>query len=195
MIAIRETAQPRAIHPEAGSFPTGDSLSDVAALGGAKPHPRLVAMAEVFAECAANGPGADFRDLVDRDFTVAEISEYAPGARELAKSMIIRRIDTASALRADGINEAVAAARRGEFSRPPHEVMGRVIRSKPDRDRAQDLWSAYCFALSASRIDPWPGQRARTIERLQRYLVAAGLDDAADKIVDGLRAEQETMAR
>ena len=59
-----------------------------------------------------------------------------------------------------------------------------------------DLWSAYCFSLSASRIDPWPGQHARVIERLKRYLAAIQVDEAiAERVVNGVVALQRTMTR
>lgn len=225
MIQIRETTQPRPVHPEAGCFPTGDPVSDLATLGvpgsnepngealtaGARPHPRLVEMAQFFAECTANGPGADFQDLINAGYSAAEISEYAQGARELAKTLIVRRTDTASALVSDHVNEAVRAARMGEFSRAPHKILASPLSSSPSgvvagaaadsglpltnkRAALDDLWSAYCFSHSASRIDPWPGQFARVLTRLQHYLARTAIPDAtAKRILDGVAAEQRAM--
>ena len=191
MIQIRETPQLRVDHPEAGAFPTGDPVSDLAS---GKPHPRLLEMAQFFAECTANGPGADFQDLINAGFSAAEISEYAQGARELAKTLIVRRADTRAAFAADHVNEAVRAARMGEFSRAPHKVLAPTMPSARYGGTLDDLWSAYCFSHSASRIDPWPGQFARVLTRLRHYLARTAICDAtAKRIMDGVIAEQRAM--
>ena len=48
-----------------------------------------------------------------------------------------------------GSDEAVRAARMGEFSRAPHKVLAPTMPAARYGGTLDDLWSAYCFSHSA----------------------------------------------
>lgn len=145
---------------------------------GEHPHPPPPAdpltlrMAQTMAEMAANGAGPNFADMISHGFTAAEIAECGDAARHLATSMQSRPGKAHPAIAdAATINAMARKAAAGVFTDPPRVPFAHFT------DEARGAWEAFCFSLSAMRIDRWAGQETRVSSRLNLFVEAAGFDE------------------
>lgn len=125
--------------------------------GEAEIHPRAAEMADAMRE---TGPGCTFRDLVQRGFNAAEITEFHDEAAKLARDGWNKQLT----IRPDMVADIIAKARVPLPNAPP------LTRDMKETQALLVLWGSYCAARQALVIDPWTGQRERAMGRLSAYL-------------------------
>ncbi|MER9875611.1 hypothetical protein [Mesorhizobium sp. M0195] len=163
----RPSPQTRPVLPEAG----GDI------------HPRCREMAEAMRDLHAAGGGVRFADLIQADFTSAEIVEFKDHAARLARELSMRQVSARPDLMADIIDKArQAMSNRLPLPRDTRETQALIV-----------SWGRYCAARDALVRDPWSGQRERCLALLTRYLNQLPIWQANRETV--IRAVDQTLAK
>jgi len=123
-----------------------------------EPVPRALDMAKLMADIVARDGHVTVEELRQHGFTSAEITDYLPTAQTiLSAGDRLPEIDRA----ADVLDKAKLAM----ACRMP--VMGGQPRPTGEQ---RALWSDYCRAVAAYKIDPDPDRIVRTAERLDCFL-------------------------
>lgn len=141
MIQSRITEQVRPHHP----FPLEE------------PHPRAAEMARIMGEIIARDGGVSYAEIRQHGFSDAEICEYETSAR-----MILREAVRTPA--ADAVPDVTGKAIDAVASRMP------VMADNPPTPEQRKLWSAYCLARAALKLDAWNGQAGRCNDLLLDFL-------------------------
>lgn len=118
-------------------------------------HPRAVEMAQAMREGVAT-----WRDLRGAGFSEAELTLFAADARSLATTLSARQARPGGDLLAEMAAKAGAAI----ASQPP------LARGASPTQAACVAWGAYCRAVAAYRLDPWPPARERCLSLLSAWL-------------------------
>jgi hypothetical protein len=151
MTAHFQTFSPRASTQTRPAFPFPDEPV----------HARAQAMADAMLDIAARGcGGATVAELVQLGFALAEITEHFPAAKTIADARAVSQARPAP----DTTPDIVAKALQAVAWRPPMP-RGAVATQAYTVD-----WHAYCRAVAALKLDPWPGQRERCLTMLARVL-------------------------
>jgi len=141
----RASAQTRPVHP----FP------DEAV------HPRAQELADAMLDVAARGcGGATVAELVQLGFTAAEIAEHHQAAKTIADQRFVSQARPMPDLTPDIVRKALEAIAH----RPP------MPRGATQTQAYTVDWHAYCRAVAALKLDPWPSQRERCLALLARVL-------------------------
>jgi hypothetical protein len=124
-------------------------------------HPRAQEMADAMLDIAARGcGGATVAELVQLGFTPAEITEHHPSAKQIADARHVMVVRPAPDLTPDIVAKALEAV----AYRPP------MPRGAVQTQAYTVDWHAYCRAVAALKLDPWPGQRERCLTQLRKVL-------------------------
>jgi hypothetical protein len=122
-------------------------------------HPRARDMADAMLDIAARGcGGATVAELVQLGFQPAEITEHHAAAKKLADARHVMVTRPAPDLTPDIVQKALEAV----AYRPP------MPRGATQTQAYTIDWHAYCRAVAALKLDPWPGQRERCLALLAR---------------------------
>jgi hypothetical protein len=141
-------------------------------------HPRAIEMAQAMREGATR-----YNELAGAGFSPQEISRFAADARSLARTLSTRQVDPGGDLLSEMVDKAKAAA---------HWQMP-LPRGTSETQALALAWAAYCKAMAAHVMDPWPTQRERCVALLEGFFARTNAGPAVTRHV--VTAITETLAR
>lgn len=113
-----------------------------------EPHPRAAEMARVMGEIIARDGGVTYAEIQQHGFTTEEIIEFEVSAKAILREGV--RVPPA-----DAVPHVTEKAIDAVASRMP------VMADNPPTPEQRKLWSTYCLARAALKLDPWTAQLRR----------------------------------